>query len=105
MKDNEAVTLTVEQAIDCLRDGDEVHVIINGELGNLGADWQRQSIIAMFQAAEKIEIGGTMCRRSGHGIVVFPKGAKYQSDLYFVECNDDKLAAYDRAARGDGQCG
>lgn len=99
------VFITAEQAISCMPDSEYIHVYINCDNTLVGADWKRQEVINVLCTADSIEIGGKLCRSMGHGLVVAPRGTKYYSDLYFVECDDDKLAAYDAATREGGKCG
>lgn len=89
------VTLKAEEAIGCLPEGEVIHVFTNPGGMLIGADWGRADVVEAIENAEKIEVGGPGCRGMKHGIVVFPKGAKFQSDLYFVESVEDKLKIYD----------
>lgn len=89
------VILRAEEAIGCLPEGDVIHVFTNPGGMLIGADWGRADVIEAIENADRIEIGGPGCRGMGHGIVVFPKRAKFQSDLYFVESVEDKLKIYD----------
>ena len=93
---SERKQLTIEQATKCLHNGKYIHIYRNAPFGLVGADWHRKEVIKEFENADKIEIGGEQCRAIGHGIVVIPKGAKKQSDLLFVECNNEKLEEYDK---------
>lgn len=89
------VILKKEDAIDCLSKGEVIHVFTNPGGMLVGADWGSSDVIEAIEKADKIEIGGPVCRGMGHGIVIFPKNAKYQSDLYFVESVEEKLKTYD----------
>lgn len=95
------IILSAEQAIDCLPKCDDIHVFTNPGGMLIGADWRRKDIVETINNAEKIEIGGPVCRGTGHGLVVFPKNAKYQSDLYFVQSDDGKLKKYDKDEKSE----
>lgn len=90
-----AVNLTAEQAISCLCDEDTVHVFTDTGFILVGADWAKNEVVELLQSAGYIQIGGSVCRAMGHGIVVFPKGAKVHSELLFVQCDDKKLSQFD----------
>lgn len=87
--------LTVEEAISLLPDGESVHTFINGGFGLMGADWNREEIIDRIRGAERREITGPMARGMGHGLVLYPTNAKYQSDLLFVETDKARLDEFD----------
>lgn len=87
--------LTKEEAIGLLPDGELVHVFINGVFGLVGADWNREDIIDKINTADRTELTGPMARGTGHGLVIFPPNAKYQSDLLFVETEMEKLEEFD----------
>lgn len=94
---NKQIHLTKEEVLSCLKNNDYVHTFINAGFGLIGADWSIENLIEKLDNAEDIQIGGESCRAMQHGIVIFPKNAKKQSDLYFVECDDKKLSAIEKA--------
>lgn len=58
--------------------GKTIHVFLQPNGGMLvGADWSEKEIIKLIEAAERIEIGGTMCRSMNHGVVVTREGREY----------------------------
>jgi hypothetical protein len=78
---DEKVVLTTEQALSMLGDDDSIHTF--RAVGNmlLGADWDRAELeIAIRQ--NRCEIGGEMCKRTNHGLVVNVDG------WLFVKCKD-----------------
>ena len=85
------IHLTVEEVISVLKNQENVHTFINAGFGLIGADWSKEELIEKLEIAEDIQVGGEQCRAMSHGIVIFPKNAKKQSDLYFVECDNEKL--------------
>ena len=90
------VYLTAEQAEQCLdiRDG-LVHCFVDAHPVLLGTEWPIEDVRKALNDAEHIELGGELCRGMGHGIVVFSKNCKYQSDLHFFAHVEDELARYD----------
>lgn len=89
--------LTVDEAISLLPDRNMVHVFVNSGMNALvGADHSLKSIIEKIKDAESLQLGGAMTISMGHGLVIFPKGAKYQSDLYFVETDKEALDKLDK---------
>lgn len=81
----ERVFLTPEEAIAMLPEGEYVHTFRNPGGMLLGADWKRASVEQAIREADQREIAGGMAASMGHGLVLFPKGAEYQSELLFVE--------------------
>ena len=87
--------LTADEAISLLPDGDEIHTTIQKGMMFIGADWSREDIIDKIQKSERIEITGPNARAMGHGLALYGKNAKYQSDILFVEMDKAKLDAFD----------
>lgn len=85
----ERLFLTVEQAISCLNEGDSIHTFLNSPGILVGADCSRESVIETLQKhSNQIEIGGVVCRRMKHGLVVW-RG----DEPVFIEANEEKLKA------------
>jgi hypothetical protein len=83
----EIVYITVEQAISCLNDGDSIHTFLNPGGALIGADWSREAVIETLKShPDKIEIGGKMCRKMKHGLVVW-RG----DEPVFIEANESKI--------------
>lgn len=92
--------ITPDEAISLLPDGDEIHTFIdNGWL--IGADWSREEIIDKISSSDVREITGPGARGMGHGLVVYNKSAKYQSDLLFIETDKSRLDAFDPAGEAE----
>lgn len=87
--------LTLEQAIDILPKEEQIHCFINATFGLIGADWKKEKVTETLSNADSIVIGGEQCKALGHALVCVPKGAKYQSDLYFFESRVDKIDYYE----------
>ena len=68
--------LTVEEALYCVGDKEQIHTFINAPFGLIGADWSRENLIEKLENAQDIQIGGEACRNMGHGIVLSHKGRK-----------------------------
>lgn len=94
--------LTAEEAISILPDGDEIHTQIQKGMMFIGADWSREDIIDKIQKSEIREITGPVARGMGHGLVLYNRDAKYQSDLLFVETDAARLDAFDPKGENDG---
>src|SRR5690606_36542527 len=69
------VSLTVDQALEMLPEGEAVHTFRNGGLGLFGADWGRPEIIDALRSAERIELAGEVATSMGHGIAVLHGGS------------------------------
>lgn len=87
------VTLTLDEAISAISFNEDasVHTFINTGGILVGADHDRSSLVDKMFAADRIEIGGEMCKQLKHAIVVWPKGAKMQSDLLFVASKPERI--------------
>lgn len=83
--------LTAEEAISILPDGEYVHTTYQTGFVFVGADWDREDIIDKIQNSEKREITGPNARAMGHGLALYPQGAKFQSDILFVETDMKRL--------------
>lgn len=80
------MSLTKEEALKLIVDGNKVHTFINApEVGLIGADWDRQELLKKLDEAESITLAGEIATKMHHGVVIHPKRAKYQRDLIFVE--------------------
>ncbi len=93
--------LTEEEAASILPDGDEIHTQIQNGMMFIGSDWSREDIIDKIKKSEIRELTGPVARGMGHGLVLYDKSAKYQSDLLFVETDKYRLDAFDPAEEGE----
>ena len=87
--------LTDDEAISLLPAGDTIHTFRNMPFGLIGADWSKEDIIEELRKAEVIEITGETARSMNHGLAIYNKNAKYQSDILFIETNKEKLDQLD----------
>lgn len=87
--------ITAEEAIGLLPERDGIHVFINGPFGLIGTDLDRQEILDKLKSADKIELTGETARNLGHGLAVYNDNAKLQSDILFIETDEEKLNKFD----------
>ena len=90
------IYITPDQAISILPGGDSIHTFYNPEFGLVGADWSRADIIDKLRSSDIIELTGPSARGMGHGICAYNKDAKYQSDILFIETDNERLAALEQ---------
>ena len=88
--------ITTEQAISVLPDGDTVHTFYNLGFGLVGADWSKEDITDRLRSSDIIELTGPTTRGMNHGICAYSKGAKYQSDILFIETDEARVSALER---------
>lgn len=88
--------ITAEQAISVLPDGDTVHTFYNPGFGLVGADWSKEDITDKLRRSDIIELTGPAARGMGHGICAYNKDTKCQSDILFVETDEERLAVLEQ---------
>lgn len=93
--------ITPDEAISLLPDGDEIHTFVDNGFSLIGADWSREEIIDKISSSDVRELTGPAARGMGHGLVVYNKSAKYQSDLLFIETDKARLDAFDPAEEAE----
>ena len=77
--------ITIEQAISVLPDGDAVHTLYNPGFGLVGADWSKEDIMDKLRRSDIIELTGPAARGMGHGMCVYNKDTKWQSDILLLK--------------------
>lgn len=87
--------ITADEAIKLLPEGDTIHTFVNMPMGLIGADWDRQEVIEKLRGSDKIEITGEQARSLGHGLAAYNESIKYQSDILFIETDEEKLNEFD----------
>ena len=87
--------LTAEEAVSLLPDTEEIHTQIQRGMMFIGAYWSRDDIIDKIHKSEIREITGPFARGMGHGLALYNKNAKYQSDILFVETDKERLDTFD----------
>lgn len=90
------IYITTEQAISVLPDGDTVHTFYNPGFGLVGADWSKEDITDKLRKSDIIELTGPAARGMGHGICAYNKDTKCQSDILFVETDEERLAVLEQ---------
>ena len=88
--------ITAEQAISVLPDGDTVHTFYNPGFGLVGADWSKEDITDKLRRSDIIELTGPAARGMGHGMCVYNKDTKWQSDILFIETDEERVAALEK---------
>lgn len=88
--------ITAEQAISVLPDGDTVHTFYNPGFGLVGADWSKEDITNKLRRSDIIELTGPAARGMGHGMCVYSKDTKWQSDILFIETDEERVAALEK---------
>lgn len=96
------VLITPEQAIELLPDGEWIHTFNNLAFGLIGADWTRDEVIEELRRCDTIEIAGNNARALGHGLAVYNSSTKLQSEVLFVETDEEKIKAYPLEEAADG---
>lgn len=61
-------SLTLEEAVAMLPDGETIHTYINGPFMLIGADWSREKVLDAFKK-HGAELSGKVATDMGHGIV------------------------------------
>lgn len=84
--------ITPEQAIELLyNDVQNVHTYRNAGFMLIGCDWLKENIIKLInEHPDDLEIGGTMCRKTGHGLVLWDSGSPL-----FIEADRQKVDIID----------
>ena len=90
------IYITPDQAISILPGGDFIHTFYNPGFGLVGADWSRADIIDKLRSSDIIELTGEVAQRMGHGMCVYGKDTKYQSDILFIETDEARVSALEK---------
>lgn len=90
--------LTVEEALSVLPEGEEIHVFHNQGNALLGFDVSRERIEEQIKNAGFLQIAGEQAMAMGHGLAIIPKNAKWQSQIWFVKHDPEKMKLYDTEA-------
>lgn len=75
-------TLTLDDAIAALPEGDDIHTFMNPGGMLIGADWSRAQIVEALKASPEIRITGPMAQGMKHGIAI--KHPNRADDLLYV---------------------
>ena len=90
--------LNYDEAVSLLPNSEDIHTFKNAPFGLIGADWSRGDILAELKKPDMvIELTGEQAKAMKHGMCAHNKNAKYQSELLFIETDEEKLSAFERA--------
>ena len=90
--------LNYDEAVSLLPDNEDIHTFKNAPFGLIGADWSRDDILAKLKEPDiVIELTGEQAKAMKHGMCAYSKNAKYQSEILFIETDEDKLSAFEQA--------
>ena len=65
-------TLTYDEAVALLPDGERIHTFLDGGTALIGANWDRADILALLrEAGPEIEATGPAARSVGHGLAAY----------------------------------
>jgi len=83
--------LTFKEAKALLNKGKYVHTYRQGGYALFSADWLKKDLLeAMKKNESTLEIGGELCRKMKHGLVL-----KDSAGHLFIETDMDKLNSFD----------
>lgn len=88
---NERIFLTPGQAIEILPKSNDIHTFYNHAVCLVGADWNKEDVIAKIKSCDYREITGEQAKEIGHGLALYNKTTKHQEDILFVETDMEKL--------------
>lgn len=90
--------LKYDEAVSLLPNSENIHTFMNASFGLIGADWSKEDILDKLKQADNvIELTGESARGMGHGMCVYSKNAKYQSEILFIQTDEDKLSEFEQA--------
>lgn len=89
--------LNYDEAVSLLPNGDNIHTFYNASFGLMGADWSREEILKKLKEADiVIELTGEQSKSMKHGMCAYNKKAKWQSEILFIETDEEKLTAFEQ---------
>lgn len=90
--------LNYDEAVSLLPNKEAIHTFYNAAFGFVGADWSKEEILNKLKEADiVIELTGEQARAMKHGMCAYSKNAKYQSEILFIETDEEKLTAFEQA--------
>ena len=96
--------LSYDEAIQILPDSENIHTFINATFGLLGADWSKNNILNRLKEVDSVlELTGEQSRKMGHGMGVYNKNSKYQSDILFIQTDEEKLLLFEKTHETKGE--
>lgn len=90
--------LNYDEAVSLLPNGEDIHTFYNASFGLMGADWSREDILNKLQEVDiVIELTGEQAKSMKHGMCAYSKNAKYQSEILFIETDEEKLSVFEQS--------
>ncbi len=71
MGGEDARPLTYDEAISLLPDGDEIRVILDGDVALISAVWDRAGILKLLATSGRLEVTGPQAQAQGHGLAAW----------------------------------
>ncbi len=89
--------LNYDEAVSLLPNSEDIHTFYNASFGLLGADWSREEILNKLKETDiVIELTGEQAKSMKHGMCAYSQNAKYQSEILFIETDEEKLTAFEQ---------
>ena len=89
--------LNYDEAVSLLPNGEDIHTFYNASFGLMGADWSREDILKKLKETDiVIELTGEQARAMKHGMCAYSKNAKWQSEILFIETDEEKLTDFEQ---------
>lgn len=89
--------LNYNEAVSLLPNKDDIHTFYNASFGLMGADWSREAILKKLKEPDiVIELTGEQAKSMKHGMCAYNKNAKWQSEILFIETDEEKLTAFEQ---------
>jgi hypothetical protein len=83
----EAILLTYDEAVALLPEGERIHTFLDSGIAILGADWDREQVLALLATTDRREVTGSAAQSMGHGLAAFRDG-----EPVFIETRRDGAA-------------
>ncbi len=72
--DDEIIPLSYDEAAALLPEGERIHTFLDGGLALIGADWDREDILALLRETSRREVTGPAAQSMDHGMAAFRDG-------------------------------
>ena len=88
-KEEDVLTKKQAKEIVLVKEDGMVHTFYNASFGLIGGDHSKESVFEDIDNSFVCKRTGKQTQALGHGLVVIPKEKCLQSDLLFVETNEE----------------
>lgn len=89
--------LSYDEAVSLLPNNEYIHTFYNTPFGLVGADWSKEDIFNKLKEVDiVIELTGEQAKSMKHGMCAYNKNAEYQSEILFIETDEEKLTAFEK---------